>query len=905
MPVPTFERSHLLRFWPYIFGLNGCVEFRVPGGQFARGDYIVRNSRESATLLGWYDDVHSFKIDAGRLREIYGYVTVNPVKPELIERGRNKLTLGKKGQGTKDSEIVCRRWIFVDIDPIRPTNTSSTVAELAEAVSIRDRIFAAHPDIKAASIWGCSGNGVWILIRVPDYPNDDGHAELVAKVLASLAKEFDTAAAHIDQKCKNASRIMCVPGTVKCKGKHSEERPWRLSTVEGTGFEPDAPTCFDAKTWTANRPTELVGTIHSGKKKGVAPHSGFAAAPFTANRGGEAPVESPQNAPGTTDAKKQAERAFAAKALRDEAEKVANAPKEGWNHQLFKSAASLYELVAAGVLDGSEVDRALIDASDRRGHTGDEVVKTLRSGAASGSANPRDLSGVGTKVERDIPDPWDTGGQDGLPIAPGGTEVDPGVEPEFFDLSDVGNGRRLATFYKHRIRYCSEQKTWMIYDGRRWQPDRTCRIEYLAKSVSGLIEAGIREDMEEDQIKRIRDWSFRSQSAAHQAAAIRMARSEHSLGIPCRADDFDRDGMLLNVRNGTLDLTTGELRPHRPEDHITRLAPVDFDPNATCPRWDQFVLEIMNDNEELVDFLGRMVGYAATGVQREHVMAVLYGGGRNGKTLFLDLISHMLGDYANGIDTELLLAQTDPQHPTGLTELEGRRFVFAEEIDESRKLAEGLVKRLTGCPTIQARKMHGNFYTIRSTHHLFLAVNHKPQIHGTDPAIWARIMPIPFEVTFDSEIKGARKPEEGLKDRLLGEASGILNWIVAGTQRWNSDGLKKPTTISKAHESYKAEMDTLGLFLAERTMVAANARIKSQILYDSYRDWCASNKHHPFSHKKFGMLLKDRGYQVSNSNSTVYRRGLILREHEHLPDVEYDDGTNSDDNHPFFNLDAE
>jgi putative DNA primase/helicase len=202
----------------------------------------------------------------------------------------------------------------------------------------------------------------------------------------------------------------------------------------------------------------------------------------------------------------------------------------------------------------------------------------------------------------------------------------------------------------------------------------------------------------------------------------------------------------LNVQNGTLDLKTGELLPHRQEDLITKLAPVDYDPAADCPRWEAFLHRVMAENNDLVRFLQRAAGYALTGDVSEHALHFLYGTGRNGKGTFLETFLAILGDYATTVDANLLVAKRNDDHPTGLTDLDGRRFVATQEVEDGRRMAEALVKKLTGGDLIKARRMRENNYEFDPVHKLFLAANHKPEIRGTDEAIWSRIMLVPFEV---------------------------------------------------------------------------------------------------------------------------------------------------------------
>jgi putative DNA primase/helicase len=313
--------------------------------------------------------------------------------------------------------------------------------------------------------------------------------------------------------------------------------------------------------------------------------------------------------------------------------------------------------------------------------------------------------------------------------------------------------------------------------------------------------------------------------------------------------------------NGTIDLRTGQLRPHDPLDAITKLAPVEFDPAAECPAFLAFLARVLPD-VEVRRFLRYMTGYGLTGVTIEQCLAFLYGGGANGKSTFLDVIQDMLGDYAQTAAPDLLTSRGGDRHPTELADLFGARWVSSIEVDEGKRLAETLVKQMTGGDKMKARFMRTDFFQWAPTHKLFLAANHKPEIRGTDYAIWRRIRLIPFIVTIpETERDGS------LGEKLRAELPGILNWAIAGCLDWQRYGLGVPQVIRDATEEYRAEQDVLARFIEDKCVVDPQAWVLSSTLYAVYLAWCKSSGEEQMSHAGFGKRLNEKGFCTGRRSS--------------------------------------
>jgi putative DNA primase/helicase len=448
--------------------------------------------------------------------------------------------------------------------------------------------------------------------------------------------------------------------------------------------------------------------------------------------------------------------------------------------------------------------------------------------------------------------------------------AEPEAAPPILRLTEIGNAERFAANYGPDVRFCHQLNQWFGWDEKRFAPDETAQVERLAKQVVGRLYQDAINIEGKDAREAMLKFAMRSDSDHGIRALLNRAAAEE--GIPVRVEELDANGWLLNVRKGTVDLHSGNLLPHRRGDLITKLADIDFDAKATCPRWRQFLLEIFDGNDEVIDFLHRALGYSLTGDTREECLFLLYGTGRNGKGTLIKTVQAALGDYAGTTDFSTFIATKDDRGPRDdVANMRGRRFVVSQEVREGAPLAESLVKWLTGGDRVRARNLYARSTEWDPTHHLWLAVNSKPVIRGTDPGIWSRIRLVPFSVCFDG------REDRTLKAKLLEELPGILGWLVKGCLRWQSEGLSECKTVEDATAEYRAESDNFARFIEEFCIVGEFATGKSRMLYTKYRCCSEAAGEAPVSETQFGLKLGEKGFVKKHTSAGALYLGIGLK----------------------------
>jgi len=335
--------------------------------------------------------------------------------------------------------------------------------------------------------------------------------------------------------------------------------------------------------------------------------------------------------------------------------------------------------------------------------------------------------------------------------------------------------------------------------------------------------------------------------------------------------ELDSNRFLLNCMNGTLDLRTGRLRAHAPLDYLTKMLNVEYHADAKCPRWEAFLLEIFDGDQELIDFIHRALGYSITGDVSEQVFFICYGTGANGKSTLTTLMTMLLGGYATVAAPGLLIAKKHDAHPTELADLFRARFVSTSEVKTDAKWDEERIKMLTGGDTVKARRMREDFWEFTPTHKIWISVNHRPSTADSTYGFWRRVKMIPFTVTIPKE-----RQDPKLLEALKAEMPGILAWLVQGCLQWREKGLGSAEVVDKATAAYRNPQNDLEGFLSVCCAKHELLRVQAQDLYRRYVQWCAGQSVRPLGQTEFGRRMKVLGWETTKI-SVNYYIGLGLK----------------------------
>lgn len=448
------------------------------------------------------------------------------------------------------------------------------------------------------------------------------------------------------------------------------------------------------------------------------------------------------------------------------------------------------------------------------------------------------------------------------------------------NCTELGNAERLIAKFGASFRYCGAWNRWLYWNGKRLVNDDTGEIFRCAKATVRSIYAEAAASTDDFRRKELAKHAVRSESDSKIRAMVNLAKYEPMVAVT--PEQLDTDPWLFNVMNGTLDLRTGELKPHSIDNLITKLAPVTYDPNADCPKWKEFLNQIFAGNQELIRYIQKIVGYSLTGDTREQCLFFLYGHGSNGKSTFLDTIQEFMGpDYCKQTPSDTLMAKkNDGGVPNDIAMLKGTRLVSSVETEQGKRLNEPMVKQLTGGDKISARFMRGEWFEFKPTFKIFILTNHRPNIVGDDNGIWRRIRLIPFEVIIPPE-----KQDKQLGEKLKAELSGILNWAIDGCMMWQREGLGMPDDVARATNEYRKDMDILGDFFEERCVLRDDLMVNHALLYKAYEDYCHENGGYKLSSKAFALKLKERGFEkilMGKSRSKGWKGIGLLELGHHL-----------------------
>jgi putative DNA primase/helicase len=452
--------------------------------------------------------------------------------------------------------------------------------------------------------------------------------------------------------------------------------------------------------------------------------------------------------------------------------------------------------------------------------------------------------------------------------------------------ADTGNAQRFLAIHRNDVRYCHAFKSWFFWDGRRWRRDDQEHVVELAQQVLMMFLQQALDQKERDAEK----YSKASLNAPRIKALLELGQAQ----VAIRPQEFDHQPDLLVFANGTVDLRTGTLHGFRREDFITKIVNFNYTPDVECPLFLEVIRRLMGWKQDedranrLVDALQVYFGYSLTGHTSGKAVFMLIGPKDTGKTTVLELFCKLLKEHSTLIRIETLMegpAQRSLGNRADLADLHGANFARTSETEEGKRLAESQLKYITqGMGSIRVERKYENPFDFEETHKLWIDANHKPVIRGTDSSIWDRLFIVPFDVVIsDSE----KDPE--LIQKLLAEAEGVLAWAVAGAVRWYEGGrrLPRPEEVRAAGDNYRADMDTVGRFLADDCEVGREFFIASSSVYEGYRRWAGRVGEHAMSQKAFSSRMKNRPAVtwLHKESGTVFY-GVRLRQESSDPDEE-------------------
>ena len=423
--------------------------------------------------------------------------------------------------------------------------------------------------------------------------------------------------------------------------------------------------------------------------------------------------------------------------------------------------------------------------------------------------------------------------------------------------SDVSNAELFRDMFKERICWSKDYGGWFIFNGKVWKRDSNNAIkqyaillyEELQRRLQGFDGDSTALDLFARHVKQ-------SGNDGKLNAMLNCAQALMGVGV----DKFDSRNDLFNCNNGTINFETGMFTRFRPEDYQTKISGADYIPEAVCPLWRKFLDDIFLQDKEVISFMQRVVGYSMTCSINEHCMFIFYGGGRNGKTTFIEVISKIFGDYSLSVPASSFNKKPNAGIPNDIARLKGARMVTAAEGSENVTLDESLIKQITGGDRITARFLNKEFFDFYPTFKIFLYTNKKPNIRGMDTGIWRRIRMIPFDLNLTAE-----QEDKELPLKLAEEMPGILSWAVEGYKQWKLQGLNTPEIISKATLHYQSEEDDIGQFIEDWCILEPTSHVP---IHDFKNKFYQINKYGK-SQKSISEYMRRHGYLKTDNRVTL------------------------------------
>jgi len=432
------------------------------------------------------------------------------------------------------------------------------------------------------------------------------------------------------------------------------------------------------------------------------------------------------------------------------------------------------------------------------------------------------------------------------------------------DLTHDGLALGLGERWRDEARYVEVWKRWMLFEGVLWRQDD--RLGHMTRARAYLREVAARIGAtQKDAAKQLRKEETVKK-------VLSLARSNPNQAAT--VEQWDADPWLLGTPGGVVDLRTGELRPGRPTDYITKAtacAPARI--GTPAPLFERFLARVTDGRVDLQDYLQRFFGSALTGDVRDHVLPFAYGVGSNGKSVLLNTISGLMNEYAVTIATEMLMVSHNDRHPEELARLRGVRLAVGSETEEGTRWAEARIKRLTGGDPITARYMRQNTFEFRPTFKLLISGNRRPSLGAVDEAIRRRVHLLPFDVIIPPEER-----DLGLTEKLKAEWPAILRWCIEGCLKWQTEGLRPPESVRSATDDYLESEDAIALWLEESFTRDPNGWASNETLFASWAKWAQRTGEAVGSQKRLTGALKERKFAPGRKGGDRGFGGLRVKE---------------------------
>jgi len=477
--------------------------------------------------------------------------------------------------------------------------------------------------------------------------------------------------------------------------------------------------------------------------------------------------------------------------------------------------------------------------------------------------------------------------------------------------NEDGDARLYINVHRDSLVYDHDLRQWFRWNNHYWEEDRlndalariTDVVDVYEKELSRQSEKRL-QAVKSGDAEKAKKYDKKIGTLLKRIGALqKLDRKRNVLTLAAAGDDslgvisetWDTNPWVLGCSNGVIDLRTGNFRSGKPDDYIKTVVPTEWVKDAPASEWREFLSEIFDGDKELIGFVHRLFGYSIIGSTIEHILPILYGRGRNGKSTLIEVLSKVLGTITAPIQSEMLLKQkhsrsSDAPSPSIMT-LKGKRMVWACEADEGRSFNISKIKWLVGGDTLVGRPLYGKRnISFSPTHTLFLLTNNKPHAPADAYAFWQRVFLIPFNLSFVDEpiAENERKRDPKLSEKLIAESSGILAWLVEGALIYQKEGLNPPDIVTTATKDYIKEEDILSHYEAARVMrtMSTDDKVRAQEFYDDYKRWCTDNNLTPMTGTAFGKKMAERYHKDSDRQGAYYEGVCLLPRAESDLDIE-------------------